>query len=371
MMSRIENEELIERYCQGLLTPEELRIFEQWRESDPEMAQSIDDHRLILDAFRVFAERTDLRNSLNTIHAEMESDAYRLQAPLKVVEKEENIIRILWRKYRMPAVAAAAAIIAVFASVLTFNLSGVGGNKSQTAYQELRREVESIKRNQKAIIKDINSVNTIPVETPESGKGFSGTGFALSSDGYILTSYHVVEDARQIYVSNEKFEQLMATPVYTNKALDLAVLKVDQSGFKSFGELPYSFKKLIADPGERVFTLGYPREELVYGEGSISSYTGYEGDTASYQISIPVNPGNSGGPLFDNQGNLLGIISGRNSSAEGASFAVKSKWITDYLNERSKEAKINISTRKNTKGMDRPTQIKKLKEFVFMVKVYN
>lgn len=370
MTNRRETDELIERYCLGQLTPEELRIFEQWRESDPEMANAIDDHRLITDSFRIFAERTDMKKKLLAIHDEMEAEQFAFKSPLKVVEKSTSKVRVLWKRYRVAAVAAVAAIVAVNSTILYYDLSGGGAAKSQNAYRELRREVESIKLKQKALIQDQNN-SSVKDQEQEQTQSFTGTGFAVSSDGYVLTSYHVVEDARVVYISNEKLGQVKVKTVYTDKTLDLAVLKVDDADFKGFIEMPYSFKKSIADPGEKVFTLGFPREDLVYNEGSISSYTGYEGDTTSYQISIPVNPGNSGGPLFDNQGNLLGIISGKNSSAEGASFAVKSKWISDCINKQKEAANIAIPIRKNLKGADRPSQIKKLKDFVFMVKVYN
>jgi S1-C subfamily serine protease len=371
MTSRKEIDELIERYCLGQLTPEELRIFEQWRESDHEMAEAIDNHRLIVDAFRVYAERVDLKQKIAAIHDEMETEQYSFKAPLKVVEKKESKVRFLWKRYRVAAVAAVTAVVAVSATILSYDYAGVGSGKNQKSFQELRREVEKIKRNQKAIIKDINSAAEPKEQEGENNFGFTGTGFALSSDGYVLTSYHVVADAKSIFINNEKVGQVKMKTVYTDKTLDLAVLIVDDNSFKSFGDLPYSFKKAIADPGEKVYTLGFPREDLVYGEGSISSYTGFEGDTASYQVSIPVNPGNSGGPLFDGQGNLLGIISGRNASAEGASFAVKSRWISEYISQRKSDAAIVIPSKKNLKGADRPTQIKKLKDFVFMVKVYN
>ncbi|MFN6091265.1 MAG: trypsin-like peptidase domain-containing protein, partial [Bacteroidota bacterium] len=151
----------------------------------------------------------------------------------------------------------------------------------------------------------------------------------------------------------------------------LAMLKVKEDSFPGFKEIPFAIKKSISDPGEKVFTLGFPREDLVFGDGSISSYTGYEGDTTAYQISIPVNPGNSGGPLFDNQGNLIGIISGKNESAEGASFAVKSKWINDYINSRNDQNNILLPTNKFLIGVDRASQIKRIKDVVFMVRVFN
>ena len=64
MMNKRETEELIERYCMGQLTPEELRIFEEWRESDADLSQAIDDHRLITDAFLVYAERSSVKKKL-------------------------------------------------------------------------------------------------------------------------------------------------------------------------------------------------------------------------------------------------------------------------------------------------------------------
>jgi serine protease Do len=367
MMNKRETEELIERYCMGQLSPEELRIFEEWRENDADLSQAIDDHRLITDAFIVYAERSNLKKKLAKIHDEMESDQYRFQSPMKVLPPAENKVKLIWRKYKLASIAAMLSVVAISASIITFSINGVSGNKQKSAYQELRREVERIKRSQKAMINDINSKQESPVIAEGT---FTGSGFALNKEGYVLTSYHVVADASSIYISNENFAQLKMKVVYTNPKLDMAVLKVDDKDFIGFKEIPYSLRKSVADPGEKVYTLGYPREDMVFGEGSVSSYTGYEGDTSAYQISIPVNPGNSGGPLFDAQGNLIGIVSGRNSSADGASFAVKSKWIADDIKEHAVE-NINMPTKKSSLGSDRALQVKKVKEFVFMVKVMN
>ncbi len=367
MMSRRETDDLIERYCLGQLTPEELRIFDQWRDSDPELLQAIEDHRLVSSSFDVYAERMRLRSKIASIHDEMESEQYRFKSPLKVVEPETGRVRTLWRRYKVIAVAAVVAVVAVSATIFTFNITGVTGNKQHSAYQELRREVESIKRKQKAMIHDINEKQE-PSTDPE--RTFTASGFALNKEGFVITSYHVISDAKAIYISNEKYEQLRMKVVYTNPKLDMAVLKVTEDSFSGFGEIPYTMRKSVADPGEKVYTLGYPREDMVFGEGSVSSYTGYEGDTAAYQISIPVNPGNSGGPLFDNHGNLVGIISGRNTSVEGASFAVKSKWISDDIKNHSEE-KISFPGKRNLNNLDRTAQVKKLRDFVFIVKVMN
>jgi serine protease Do len=372
MNSRREIEELIEQYVTGNLNAEEKRIFETWLESDAKMSKAVADHQLLLSTFDLYAERSALRERLASIHDEMETEQFRYQSPLRKVEENSSSavarIRYFWNNHRIATVAAVVVFTAVSAILIGYGLSDLTNNKQQSAFQELRRDVESIKRNQRAYVRPQPSDNK---DAENNAPVFTGTGFALSKDGYVLTSYHVIQGARTIMLTNGRFEQLEATAVYSDKSLDLALLKISSNDFIGFSEIPYNFRRNIADPGDKVFTLGYPREDMVFGEGSISSYTGYEGDTTSYQVSIPVNPGNSGGPLFDSNGNLLGIIAGRNSGAEAASFAVKSRWIAQYIQEHDSLASVNFPSHTALRGMDRASQIKKLKDFVFMVKVTN
>ncbi|HWY33719.1 MAG TPA: trypsin-like peptidase domain-containing protein, partial [Nitrosopumilaceae archaeon] len=128
-----------------------------------------------------------------------------------------------------------------------------------------------------------------------------------------------------------------------------------------------------SDLGEKIFTLGYPSYDIVYGEGTISSSSG-SGDTAMYQISIPVNPGNSGGPLLDEQGYIVGLVRGKNALAEGTGFAVKAQYIYQLINNiDNKELKneLFLTKRNNIKSLKRSEQIKRIEPFVFNVIVYN
>ena len=370
MINNKETEELIERYCKNLLNPEELKIFEQWMESDPLLLEYVKEHRIVLNAFDLYANRQELKKKFAPLFEETENSSSGFKAPLKVVEKEPTAIIRFYRRHKLISIAAAVSIVAVTGTLLTGALTGLFSARQQGAFQALRLEVERLKRSQRAIINGIQVAKETSDE-PEVARGFIGSGMALTSNGYVLTSYHVIRDAGRIYISNNKYDQLNAEEVYTNAELDIAILKVSDSEFKSFGNLPYSLKSSSSDPGERVFTLGYPREDMVYNEGTVSSCSGFEGDSTAYQVSIPVNPGNSGGPLFDNQANLIGIISGRNAGAEGASFAIQSKYIIDYLKQYATDNSIALASGKNLKGIDRPSQIKKLKDYVFMVKVFN
>ena len=131
----------------------------------------------------------------------------------------------------------------------------------------------------------------------------------------------------------------------------------------------------MSDVGDKVFTLGYPRTEMVYGEGSVSSLSGYSNDTSMYQISIPVNPGNSGGPLLDEQGNIIGVVRGKISSAEATGFAIKANHILQSIEENNEDSvKQDLSSlqskKSGLKGLKRSEQIKRIHPYVFNVLVY-
>ena len=243
--------------------------------------------------------------------------------------------------------------------------------RQQTArYVELRREVELLKKTQTAIINGINDA-TKPVPRPAA---FSGTGFAISSEGYLVTSSHVVEGADSVLIENEAGQKYKVVEIYRDQIHDLSILKVADPAFTSFGKLPYTFKTAESDLGERVYTLGYPREDIVYGEGALSSSSGFEGDTTAYQISIPLNPGNSGGPLLDDKGNLIDVISGKQAGQEGAAFAIKSAYLLQMINELPQtDPSVAFALPQNNalSSQSRPQQLKKLKDHVFVVKVYN
>ena len=121
--------------------------------------------------------------------------------------------------------------------------------------------------------------------------------------------------------------------VYTEPQSDIAILAITDSTFKTLGNIPYSFKKNETDIGENVFTIGYPRDSMVLGPGFLTASTGYLNDTTAYQVSIPLNQGNSGGPLLDNRGDIIGIIDAKQTRMEGAGFAVKSSYLIKAIQD--------------------------------------
>lgn len=174
-------------------------------------------------------------------------------------------------------------------------------------------------------------------------------------------------------VLNDQFDYISADKVWEDENLDVAVFKLSKTDGVSLKELPIFFKQSQMELGEKVFAIGYPRETVVYSEGSISAGSGLNGDTTKYQLSLLINPGNSGSPVLDEQGSLVGIISGRNNSAQGVSYAVKAQYVYEMLknipDERLRKD-IAINGKNSIKKLKRTEQIKKLKPFVFNIKVY-
>ena len=160
-----------------------------------------------------------------------------------------------------------------------------------------------------------------------------------------------------------------------DKARDIAILQITDKTFKANSVLPYGIKRSGGgDLAEPIYTLGYPRNDIVYGGGYIAARTGYNGDTLACQIDIPANHGNSGSPILNKNGEVIGVISNRQKSAEGAVFAIHSKYIYEALNNLQKQdttyKHIKISsTSSNLKGKDRTQQVKTITDYVYMVKV--
>lgn len=137
----------------------------------------------------------------------------------------------------------------------------------------------------------------------------TGTGFAISEDGLIATAYHVVKDAKTVKVHLERDSFVSAKVVHSNPSNDLAVLRIDRSTPSFLQVAPMRSAKT----GDRVFTVGFPvssvlGDEPKYTEGVISSLTGARGAASFLQMTVPIQPGNSGGPLVNEKGEVVGIV---------------------------------------------------------------
>ena len=201
------------------------------------------------------------------------------------------------------------------------------------------------------------------------------TGVAISSNGFIATNYHVVENAGTISVTgiNGDFSRkFLVKTILTDARNDLAILRIIDPRFNTLGSLPYTIREETANVGEDVFVLGYPMtstmgSEIKLTDGIISSKTGFKGDVSSYQISAPIQSGNSGGPLFDKDGNLIGIINAKHLEAENVSYAIKIKYLNSLI-ELLPE-KLTFSNTNVLRGKSLSDQSKVISKYIYLITV--
>ena len=166
---------------------------------------------------------------------------------------------------------------------------------------------------------DIGMPSTVAIFSNNGdGTGGSGSGFFLTSSGYVMTNYHVVENSVSIVVVDTNDKDYSATLVNYDKELDVALLYVESGSFT-----PVTIGNSGAvELGEEVVAIGCP-----YGEGFMFSASNgiisgvdrtLSGSDGMLQTNAPLNPGNSGGPLFDSMGRVIGIVTSKLLSIEDA-----------------------------------------------------
>ena len=184
----------------------------------------------------------------------------------------------------------------------------------------------------------------------------TGTGAIITSNGYVLTAAHVVSGAKEVKVLTAKGMKT-ATIQRVDEANDIAVIRLQEGDYQALAIAPSKQIRL----GQSVATIGFPNINLQgfspkVTKGEISSINGYGDDPRLWQISVPVQPGNSGGPLLDESGNLVGIIVAKfglkaamatGDLPQNVSYAVKSAYalalVDPYLNDTAPKPKLGIS----------------------------
>jgi len=212
-------------------------------------------------------------------------------------------------------------------------------------------------------------------EIPVADIAPSGFGSGLLiNGGYVVTCWHVVEKGQKVTIACGG-KDYAATVVQKDPANDIAILRVS--------DVPGGIPLSLADSklGANVFTMGFPHPDLQgsdvkYTTGSISGLTGPGSTPLYYQISAPLQSGNSGGPLFDEYGNLVGIVAAKLDSlkmlaatgdlTQNVNYAIKSDYLVPLL-KTVDGIKIQPS---QTKPVNLLSLVEDLKKSVVMIKVY-
>lgn len=354
----------VERYYEGKMNAHEKAMFEELRKTNADIDQKAADHAFIFQQLNRMGDIKRLKHQLNAVENKLENEGVIAARNKKAGAK----ISFLWNRYRRTISVAAAIAVLVSISTATFVSVYSENKKVATITPLVDNKLNQFERKLNQIEHKLRE-DAVPVK-PKFEANFRATGFMIDTKGYIVTNAHVVNNARNLIVENKKGEQFSARSVYNNPLNDLAILEITDPAFTKENVIPFTLSKQVSDLAEPIFTLGYPREEVVYGQGYISAKSGYSGDTTSYQISISVNPGNSGGPLLNRNGEVIGIISSKETNADGVVFAVKSAEVMAAIAQVKEGLDIDIKVPASNalKGLDRVQQIKKLDDYVFKVK---
>lgn len=349
------------------MSPAEKYAFEELRQTDPDVDLLVVEHSLFMNQLEQFGDQKNFRSTLHEIHTDLAASGIIKETAPKAIVKQ------LLKKHKK--VMAVAASIAGITTLLIAGTANYYSRKvSNAEIQQLSRRFETTQRTVNALKKQVESDKIDEPKAPATPIKSGGTGFLIDGKGYIVTNAHVVEGAQAVVLQNNKGQEYRASIVHVNELNDIAILKIVDEDFKFHSSLPYSFKRSTAELGEPLFTLGFPREVIVYNEGYMSALTGFNGDTLTCQIGVSANPGNSGGPVFNKNGEVIGIINTRETQAEGVVFAVNAKNIFNTVDSIVKvDSTINslkLPVNSQIRGMERTQQVKKISDCVFMVKSY-
>ena len=219
---------------------------------------------------------------------------------------------------------------------------------------------------------DDDANSKIVSQTKDSWKP-SGTGFFIDRNGYIATNHHVIDEAKEIQV-NINNKSYLAKVVISDERSDLAILKIIDNSFIPLSSIHYNFNDEISEVGNSVFALGFPLtqymgEEIKFTDGKINAKSGFKGDISTYQISVPIQPGNSGGPLFDNNGTLVGITSSGldKSKTDNVNYAIKTKYLKLLIDEMTDKVELPKTSFPKTTLLTE--KIKTLSNYVVWIKV--
>lgn len=361
-----------ERFARGEMTAEEKIFFEELRKKNPELDQLVVEQLFFLNELERYGSTKNFRHILHETETKLVNEGLITKSPLQGKSK----VVYLWNRYKR-TIAVAASIAGIVSLSIVGIMSALHNEKNANInllVGQIKKQENDIRQiKNKTAILEAAKETTPAVVVPRLDAKFRATGFLIdANNNLIVTNAHVINEAKNhLIIENNKGEQFTAEAIYLDPATDLAILKVRDNTFKKLSPMPFSIRKTNAELGEQVFMLGFPKQEIVYGEGYISAKNGYQMDTIYCQLSTSANEGNSGSPVITKNGELVGIITSMETNAEGVVFAIKSSNIYKAIEEVKKMkdySDTKITSQPALKGTDRVSQIKKVEDYVFMVK---
>ncbi len=322
--------ELADRYLNGQMDPKEKESFELLCDQDPDLNALFLSHAEFVQTMKRHEARAEFKSQLEKTIQE---------------QPNETIVVRLWKKLKINAVAAAA--VAVLSSLATLYSTGYFSTlrRANSDYSALKREINSVKRNVNAHHNAIRNINK-ETNAPQDALQFGATGFMLTKDGYVVTNFHVVNHAKEAEVTFRDGVTIKARGhLARDHVWDLVVLEIPVNDKTKRPELKLA--KSLPRKGETIVALGAPRGfSFTASDGIVSGLReGAEmrqilGDTFEtksnhkfIQMTAPISPGNSGGPLINLQGEVVGVNTFCRTDSQNLNFAVAAEHVAAVLKD--------------------------------------
>ncbi len=354
---------LAEAWLAGTLTEAESVDLQVKMASDPEFAAAFGEQVDLLRSLEDAGRNRRFRSLLQDVHQD-------IQAPKK------KRISIPFSRNQFLRTAAVAAGIALITSLVTVWIlqsnTVVRKTSSYLTLVNIQKDIARIKNAQYQQNLTINKIrDTLERMGPDAEVNSSGTAFALTNDGYLVTNYHVVNGADSVYIRTREGRYYKTYTVAYDEATDIALLRVEKKNFRfGKGELPYYFAPAKSPLGARIYTLGFPQDEIVYNEGYVSARNGFRGNTDQYRLDLPANPGQSGAPVLDAHGNVIGIVTAHETESMNITYAVSTNALHTLLHSLPRQLNIQLPRYSRIGKLPREQQIEKLQDYTCLVQVY-
>ncbi len=212
---------------------------------------------------------------------------------------------------------------------------------------------------------------------PSSG---TGTGFKVTDEGHVLTNFHVAGRCKKVFLSKPGEISVAAQVVAVDETNDLALLKAD----RLIGGTTAKFNASQPKAGSDIVVYGFPLVGMLSTSGNvvignITALAGLGNDSRLFQISAPVQPGNSGGPVIDRYGNVVAVIVSKlnvmamskvtGDISQNVNFAIKGNIATNFMEGVGVGFKVQTET--STGSFDTPTLGEKAQSFTYLVECQN
>ena len=247
--------------------------------------------------------------------------------------------------------------------------------------ESLRKEIDRLKKRNQSKPKQI-AKRPSPKKSPPPSSSATGSGFFVSKLGHIITNEHVVRECGSVTVGDNANKQITASVLETDKRNDLALLRISSTQMASMETKSLISKlglKLVPlasgglmrsddiELGEKVLVAGYPYGDIFSNTikvtgGMVSAVKGMGDDSGQFQMDAAVQPGSSGGPIYDENGNIVGVVVAQlnklkvakaiGSMPENVNFGIKASTVRQFMTSAGLPTKWSIRTeRQSTKEL--------------------